>query len=1059
MLEEPEKTRSNWIQTQSDTQQNGKDTASSPQLPDLFRQEFYASLRSAAGTGHGPIVLAQVDTRSLLTAAAAVGDDGALYFVHAEARVLRDGFRSMLRAGLARPVLYFHGTTQDFLRDLPTHPAVAAAPDGLAAFALWQDLPAGATLVTGEPLGEESHWIQAGFLERLPGGEGCGVYRTSGLFRASDTMIPQAIHRRICAEMQAGFFGSQGKFREGSYTPQTRATEAARRWLRANEPNAMCGYGEWPHAGRPATPLPDTLPTGERWPLVSVVTPAFNQGKYIEETILSVAGQGYPRVEHIVIDGGSDDETGAVMKRHLHLLAAAVSEKDGGQSHAINKGMALATGDILTWLNSDDVLAPGALAAVAMGFHTSAADIVAGIATLRANDVVLGHHMTSCEPGPLPLDDLLDLDGGWNSGKFFYQPEAMFSREIWERAGGAVREDLYYSMDFDLWVRMAEAGARIHVIGHPVAWFRIHEEQKTNAEVKFKAELEKYVDDFHERTGRPRRASKAYASPRKQLRISMLNDHGFQYGAGIAHQRMAETLAMAGHTVTAFALRAEPGHSGEPTELTAKEVSAAIGTAAPDMVIAGNLHSAGPDPWQLGLIAERYPTLSVLHDFWLLTGRCAYPSPCAKYKTGCDASCPTAGEYPRMDPDKIANAWGRKQQLLFSDNQLMLLGNSRWTCDFARETMAAAGNGRKGRPVEQFRLSFPLEVFRTKDRQTCRAILGLPAEQFIVLLSGDLYDLRKNTRLALDALASLDLPNLTVVSLGQKREGERFAFADMRRMGHIDDPELLASLYAAADLYVAPSREETFGQVFIESIACGTPVIGVRASGMQEAVVEGLTGLLVDEFSTEALAAAIYELYRKPEWRRSMGQWGRIYVQNEWSAQAAYYHLFRAWRKLGLLERFQIPEKINFLGHAVELPPVQVIHRGDGLTMESASLGPEEGPYPEHSLPRFRWAYGPVSEMRVHSNTSGTHSLVLRYRNLHAGQTMRLALNGESLGSFELPATGIDKGRLVCVKAELREGPNALTMEFSRWADAAREGRPMAAAITEIRFLPDLATA
>ena len=1047
MLEKTENSRSNWEQMLSETQK-----------PAAFRSEFYSALHACAKAATGPILLTQLDTRALFAAVSALESDRAVYFVHADAEMHRDSFRALLRAGLTRPVLYFHGSTPDFLRDVPTHPAVAAAPDGKEAFALWQDLPAGAALIASEPLGEEAHWTQGGFLERIPGFDGCGAYRTSGLFSARVSWLPEQVYRRICAEMQAAYFGSQGRFRTGSYTPQTRATEPARQWSRSNLATARCGYGEWPHAA-PRVSLPDTQPNGERWPLISVITPSFNQGKYIEETILSVAGQGYPRIEHIVMDGGSTDETVSVMQRHRSLLAAAISEKDRGQSNAINKGMALATGDILTWLNSDDMLAPGALAAVAMGFYTAQADIVAGIVSLRANDTTIGRHMTSCEPGPLPLDDLLDLDGGWNAGKFFYQPEVMFSREIWEKAGGMVREDLYYSMDYDLWVRMAEAGGRIHVIGHPVAWFRMHEEQKTNAEVKFKAELRQYVEDFHARTGRPVRPSKAYAEPRHHLRIAMLNDHGFKYGAGIAHRRMAETFALAGHTVTAFALRAEPGYTGDPSELTAEEVAAAVATASPDMVVAGNLHSAGPDPWQLGLIAERYPTLAVLHDFWLLTGRCAYPSPCTKFKSGCDASCPTAEEYPRLDPDKIAGAWSRKQKLLFSDNQLMLLGNSRWTCDFARETMATTGNGRKGRPVEQFRLSFPLEIFRTKDRQTCRAILGLPADRFIVLLSGDLYDLRKNTRLALDALASLRLPNLTIVSLGQKRDGEHFPFADIRRLGHLSDPEQLASFYAAADLYVAPSREETFGQVFIESIACGTPVIGVRASGMQEAVVEGLTGLLVEEFSTEALAAAIYELYRKPEWRRSMGEWGRIYVQNEWSAQASYYHLFRAWRKLGLLERLKIPEKICFLGSAPELSKVRTIHRGEGLTMETASLGPEEGPYPEYSLPRFRWAYGPVSEMQVHSNTSGTHSLVLRYRNLHAGQTMRLALNGAPLGSFELPTTGIEKGRLVCVKAELRSGPNALTMEFSRWADAAKEGRPLAAAITEIRFLPDAATA
>lgn len=1048
MSESPENLISSRIQTPSESHN------SLPALANYVGSHFQPGLLGAARLAAGPVVFSQSKAMMAVEAMRELPETATVHYVHASAKELQIAFRALVKSGQTRPVLYFHGTTRDFLRDIPVHPLLAIVPDGQEAFAFWQDLPAGATIVCEEPIGEERHWTEAGFLDFVDK----GVYRTTGRFTAAPIQIPAALYRRVCAELQDAYFGPQGSMRNGTYTPQSRATEPVRRWWREHMGGSQSGYGEWPHVARP-TPLPDTQPNGERWPLISVVTPSYNQGKYIEETILSVAGQGYPRVEHIVMDGGSKDETTAVMHRYRHRLAAAVSEKDGGQSNAINKGMAIAKGDILTWLNSDDLLAPGALAAVAMGFHTSGADLVAGVVTLRSGGKTAGHHMTSCEAGPLPLDDLLDLDGGWNAGKFFYQPEVMFSRAIWERAGGRVREDLYYSMDYDLWVRMAEAGGRIHVIGYPVAWFRMHEEQKTHAEEKFKAELLGYVDEFYQRTGRPRRPSKAHRTPRSHLRIAMLNDHGFQYGAGIAHRRMAETLTLAGHTVTALALRSDSGDGSRSTELTAEEVEVAITECRPDVVVAGNLHSAGADPWQLGRVAERYPTFSVLHDFWLLTGRCPYPTPCKKYLTGCDETCPTANEYPVLAPEKIAGAWNRKQKLLFGENQLMLLGNSQWTCEFARETMATAGGGRAGRPVEQFRLSFPLEIFRTKDRQTCRAILGLAADRFIVLLSGDLYDARKNTRLALEALASLHLPNLTIVSLGQKREGEKFEFADIRRLGHIYDPEHLASLYAAADLYVAPSREETFGQVFIESIACGTPVVGVRASGMKEAVVEGVTGLLAEEFSTEALAAAIYYLYRKPDLRLRMGQWGRIYVQNEWSAMAAYYHLFGAWRRLGLLEQLQLPEKIGFLAQPPDLSAAQAIHRSEGLTVDAASLGPEEGPYPEHSLPRFRWAYGPSSEVKVHSNTSGTHSLVLRYRNVHVGQTMHLALNGHTLGSFALSETGIAKGRLVCVKAELREGQNLLRMEFSRWADAAAEGRPMAAAITEIRFLPDNPTA
>ena len=99
---------------------------------------------------------------------------------------------------------------------------------------------------------------------------------------------------------------------------------------------------------------------------------------------------------------------------------------------------------------------------------------------------LIGQHLTACEDGPLPLNDILDLDGGWNAGQFFYQPEVMFTRSLWLRAGGYVDETMYFSMDYDLWARFADAGARLHVIGRPVAWFRLHEE-KDHVQEKFVA--------------------------------------------------------------------------------------------------------------------------------------------------------------------------------------------------------------------------------------------------------------------------------------------------------------------------------------------------------------------------------------------------------------------------------------------------------------------------------------------------------------------------------------------------------------------------------------------
>jgi glycosyltransferase involved in cell wall biosynthesis len=937
-------------------------------------------------------------------------------------------------AGLAASVMIFVGGAHAFAREVGNAAGLLIVNDAAAITALWDDITAGAVIFAPNGLPAAHAWHAAGFVERIAN----NALRATGKFPSPASPPADSLFAKVRANLLNAYFNASGE------SPVS-ITRPLREWRQSS-----LNRREWPFTGSDRPALPNVLPDGSQWPLISIVTPSFNQGCYIEETILSVANQRYPRIEHIVMDGGSSDSTRDVFARHKHRLAAAVSEKDRGQSHAINKGMALATGEILTWLNSDDMLAPDALSGVALAFHLNKPDLVAGIVRLRSQDKTTGFHLTSCEPGPLPLDDLLDLEGGWNAGQFFYQPEVLFTRDIFERAGGKVREDLYYSMDYDLWVRMAEAGARVHVIGREVAWFRLHENQKTNVESNFKTELAKYVADYlaaKNHIPRPPRP----AAKRSQLRVTLLNDHGFHYGAGIAHRRLGETLALAGHEVDALKLRSTP--PGMITrggyDRSGADLAAAVAATNPDVVILGNVHSANVDPLHLTPAIRQSPTLAVLHDFWWITGRCAYPNPCDKYFKGCDETCPTAEEYPWTGLDKIAPSWAQKRRLLNSTGGLGLLGNSQWSCRIAREA------GIEGLRVEPFRLSFPLQIFQPRDRRTCRAVLGLPEDRFIVMVSGDLYDRRKKTQLVLDALAALDLPGLTVVSLGSTRPNEDFGAMDVRRLGFIADPERLALYYSAADLYIAPSTEETFGQVFIESIACGTPVIGYRGSGMKEAIVENLSGLFIDELTVDALAAAIAELYRKPALRAAMAAWGRVYVENEWSAHASYYHLFQALRRHGIIDRAGLPRKISFVVEPRALPEPKPTDRVEGLTVDPQEMGPEEGPYPEHGLPRFRWAYGPTSRIDIRSARTGDYSLIIRYRNQHAGQLVTVKLRDRDLGTFPLRQTGIATGHFLCLPANLGPGANSLQLEFSRWDDPASGDRPLAAAITEISLLPD----
>lgn len=206
-------------------------------------------------------------------------------------------------------------------------------------------------------------------------------------------------------------------------------------------------------------------------PLVTVVTPSRNQGAYLEEAIQSVLSQDYPRVEYIIVDGASNDETLSIIHKYQDRLAWWVSEEDRGQTDAINKGFSHARGEIFAWLNSDDSYLPGAISAAVRAF-VSCPDC--GLVYGKANYVdVDGNSIGSF---PSAQTSLGLLRQGY---VHIPQQAAFFQARLWGEAG-PLDPSLYFAMDYELWLGIAQR-ARIKFVPQVWANFRLHDDAKTIA--------------------------------------------------------------------------------------------------------------------------------------------------------------------------------------------------------------------------------------------------------------------------------------------------------------------------------------------------------------------------------------------------------------------------------------------------------------------------------------------------------------------------------------------------------------------------------------------------
>ncbi len=255
-------------------------------------------------------------------------------------------------------------------------------------------------------------------------------------------------------------------------------------------PDPPEGKTDWPWrvAGLSS---PKSLTDSSQWPRISIVTPSYNQGKYLEETIRSVLLQGYQDIEYIIIDGGSSDNSPEIIMKYSPWLAYWTSEEDRGQSHAINKGLSRATGEIFAYLNSDDIYMPGTLEKVSRYFlaHPDADVLYGDCRTIDQNS----HELDIWRSQDFNLYKELCRN-------YIYQPTLFMRRRVFEKTG-ALNEDLHYVMDIDYWYR-ASLEHKFYYTSDVLASFRLGDKSKSGgSRLPFVEERKRVLDKFLSQNG------------------------------------------------------------------------------------------------------------------------------------------------------------------------------------------------------------------------------------------------------------------------------------------------------------------------------------------------------------------------------------------------------------------------------------------------------------------------------------------------------------------------------------------------------------------------------
>jgi glycosyltransferase involved in cell wall biosynthesis len=410
------------------------------------------------------------------------------------------------------------------------------------------------------------------------------------------------------------------------------------------------------------------------------------------------------------------------------------------------------------------------------------------------------------------------------------------------------------------------------------------------------------------------------------MRIVMLSDNETQGGAAIAASRLAKALIQSGHQVTRIVATPDRrNHSWLTYELAVtyplpfrqrliwhtrtvaerekfgnrlvrKRLDSMLAEMHPDVINVHNLHFTSHPRWSPALVGAciaHAPTVWTLHDMWSFTGRCVYNYGCEKFISGCDATCPTAEDYPILPRTEIGPAWTERRKLLENSGRTMTaVTPSLWLALEAQRGLWA------GHRLEVIPYGLNLGVYHPLDRTRARAQLGLdPHRRTLLFAAQNLTDPRKGWPVLLEALQRLPNRPATLLALGNGELPAQVGDVEVRQLSYISDERQKALIYNAADLLIHPAPVDNAPLVVAEALACGVPVAGFAIGGLPEMIIPGRTGWLAGKVAPESLAglleAAMGDLEHGADFRHACRLFAEERFNCERQAQL-YSSLFRS---------------------------------------------------------------------------------------------------------------------------------------------------------------------